>query len=133
MKRILGFLTAGIIGVVAGISMAQSEGKSRLGMTTMQTDALKMGWSAEKDLLDKKVENEQRENVGEIEDLIIAKDKSVQAVIISTGGFLGMEKHDVAISVDQLQMKDGKFTLMGATKESLKALPAFKYEKKPGS
>lgn len=133
MKRILGFVTAGIIGVVAGIASAQVAGKTKLGVTTIEREALLMGWSAEKDLLDKNVENEQREKVGEIEDLIIAKDKSISAVIISTGGFLGMDKHDVAIPVDQLKWKDGKFMIQGATKDALKAMPEFKYEKKPGS
>ncbi len=133
MKRILGFLTVCMIGAVAGISSAQVAGKSKIGVTTIDSEALVMGWSAKKDLMNKNVENEQREKVGEIQDLIIAKDKSVSAVILSTGGFLGIDKHDVAIPVDQLKMKDGKFMLMGATKDAIKALPEFKYEKKPGS
>src|SRR4051812_8944403 len=133
MKRILGFLTVCMIGAVAGISSAQVAGKQKLGVTTMESEALMIGWSAKKDLMNKNVENEQREKVGEIEDLIVSKDRSISAVIISTGGVLGIEKHDVAIPTDQLKMKDGKFQLMGATKEALKALPEFKYEKKPSS
>jgi hypothetical protein len=43
---------------------------------------------------------------------------------------VGLGKHDVAIPVNQLKQRDGKFVLPGATKEGIKALPKFEYAKK---
>ena len=43
---------------------------------------------------------------------------------------LAQPRHDVAIPVGQLQEKDGKYILPGATKEAIKALPKFEYAKK---
>jgi len=47
--------------------------------------------------------------------------------IVSTGGFLGMAKHDVVIPVNQFKIKAARISLPGATKESVKAMPEFKY------
>jgi len=51
-------------------------------------------------------------------------------VIVGAGGFVGVGRHDVAIPVTQLNQKDGKFILPGATKDSIKALPKFEYARK---
>ena len=77
----------------------------------------------------KDVYNDKNEKVGVVEDLIIAPDKAVSYAIIGAGGFLGMGKHDVAIRVNQLKLVEGKITLPGATKESVKAMPVFQYAK----
>jgi hypothetical protein len=64
-----------------------------------------------------------------VNDLIIAPDKAVSYAIIGAGGFLGMGKHDVAIRVNNFKLVGGKITLPGATKEAVKAMPAFEYAK----
>jgi hypothetical protein len=46
--------------------------------------------------------------VGEVEDIIIAPDKSLSYPIIGVGGFLGLGRHDVAIPVEQFKNGDGK-------------------------
>ena len=65
--------------------------------------------------------------IGTVDDVVIAPDKSVSYAIIKAGGFLGLGKHDVAIPVTQIQSINGKFVIAGATKEALKAMPAFEY------
>jgi hypothetical protein len=40
-----------------------------------------------------------------------------------------MGKHDVAIRMNQFKMVGGKMTLPGATKDAVKAMPAFEYAK----
>ena len=47
-----------------------------------------MGYSAKKDLLNKAVMNDKNEKVGMVEDLIVSKNRSVTAAIVSTGGFV---------------------------------------------
>ena len=47
--------------------------------------------------------------------------------MLSVGGFLGMGTKYVVVPYNSLTVRDKKMTLPGATKESLKALPEFKY------
>ena len=90
---------------------------------------LAKGWSATKQIIGKNAYNEKGEKVGVVSDLIIAQDKAVSCAIIGTGGFLGVDKHDVAIPVNQLKMEEGKITLPGATKDAVKAMPTIQYPK----
>jgi hypothetical protein len=53
----------------------------------------------------------------------------VSYAIIGVGGFLGIDRHDVAIPAGQLKIQGGKLILPGATKDTLKALPKFEYAK----
>ena len=90
---------------------------------------LARGWSATKQIIGKDVYNDNNEKVGVVNDLIIAPDKAVSYAIIGAGGFLGMGKHDVAIRVNNFKLAEGKITLPGATKDAVKAMPAFEYAK----
>ena len=47
--------------------------------------------------------------------------------MLSVGGFLGMGTKFVVVPYNSLEVRDNKMVLTGATKESLKSLPAFKY------
>ena len=68
---------------------------------------------------------------GEIEDLIIAPERNVSYGIVSSGGFLGIGSHDVAIPAKQFQKDEkGRMLLPGATKERLRAMPQFEYHRK---
>ena len=64
-----------------------------------------------------------------IDDIIIAPDKAISYAIVNAVGFLGLAKHDVAVSVSKFKLVDGKLVLPGATKEALKASPEFEYAK----
>jgi len=90
---------------------------------------LARGWSATKQIIGKDVYNDNNEKAGVVEDLIIAPDKAVSYAIIGAGGFLGMGKHDVAIRVNNFKLAEDKITLPGATKDAVKAMPAFEYTK----
>ena len=100
-----------------------------IGVTAEELVTVVKGWSAKKQIMGKDVYNDKNEKVGAVEDLIIAPDKAVSYAIIGTGGFLGMDKHDVAIRVNQFKMVEGKITLPGATKDAVKAMPEFQYIK----
>jgi PRC-barrel domain len=73
------------------------------------------------------VVNEANETVGTIDDLIVTPGEKVPFAVLSVGGFLGMGAKYVVVPFSSLQVKDKKMVLPGATKESLKALPEFKY------
>ena len=90
---------------------------------------LAKGWSATKQIIGQDVYNDNNEKIGVVNDLIIAPDRAVSYAIIGAGGFLGLGKHDVAIRVNNFKLAEGKITLPGATKEAVKAMPAFEYTK----
>src|SRR6202035_2959773 len=59
--------------------------------------------------------------IGEVEDVLVDKSGKITAVILSVGGFLGMDTKDVAAPFDAVHptMKDNKWWLtMDTTKES---------------
>jgi sporulation protein YlmC with PRC-barrel domain len=73
------------------------------------------------------VVNESNETVGTIDDLIVVPNEKVPFAILSVGGFLGMGTKYVVVPYGALEVQDKKMVLRGATKESLKSLPEFKY------
>jgi sporulation protein YlmC with PRC-barrel domain len=85
------------------------------------------GWSAKRQLLGKTVFNDHNQKIGVIDDVVIGSDKKISYAIIGAGGFLGVAKHDVAISIDHFESKGEKFIIPGVTKETLKSVPEFKY------
>jgi sporulation protein YlmC with PRC-barrel domain len=73
------------------------------------------------------VVNELGDAVGTIDDLIVTPSDRVPFAVISVGGFLGMDRKLVVVPYSSLSVGDNKMMLKGATKESVKALPEFKY------
>lgn len=71
--------------------------------------------------------NANNETVGTIDDLIVTPGDKVPFAVLSVGGFLGIGTKYVVVPYNSLEVRDGKMVLAGATKESLKALPEFKY------
>lgn len=113
----------------AASASAPVAGSAVVGVSVEEVKVVANGWSLKKQVLGKTVYNDDKKAVGKIDDVIVAPDKAVSFAIVGAGGFLGMGKHDVAIPVNQFRLVDGKFTLPGATKDALKALPAFEYAK----
>ena len=101
--------------------------ETTLGVTVEELKLVVLGWSAKKDMLDKDVYNDKREEIGEISDVIVSPKKEVSWAILGVGGFLGIPSKLVAIPMDQLAITNGKFVLKGATKQVLKDMPEFKY------
>lgn len=75
--------------------------------------------------------NNANENIGEIQDVLVKADGSATGVILSVGGFLGMGERYVSVPMAKLTIsrnsdKDPKI-MMDATKDSLKAMPEYKF------
>jgi len=83
----------------------------------------------DKDLVGTTVYGANDENIGEINDVVLAQDGKVDAVIIDVGGFLGIGEKSVAVGYDKLSFmadKNGKkYLYTPFTKDQLKAQPAF--------
>ncbi len=75
-----------------------------------------------------KVVNPKNEKIGELDDLIVGKDRVLFA-IVQVGGFLGIGSYLIAVPYTSLQISDNgnRIVLPGATKEQVKGLPEFKY------
>lgn len=75
--------------------------------------------------------------IGDVEDLVVNDHNEVIGVIMGTGGFLGAGEKKIAVRLSALDIseKDGRtiVTLKPATRDIVKALPAFKRNKPPKS
>ena len=109
------------------VNAAEIAGTTLIGVSETVLTQVVTGWSVKKQVLGKSVYNEKNEKIGKIHDIIISADRSVSYAIIGAGGFLGLGDHNVAISVDYIRLIAGKLVITGATKETLKKMPAFKY------
>jgi sporulation protein YlmC with PRC-barrel domain len=117
------------LGLSSTAALAQVAGQQPLGVTVEVSTAMINGWSVKKSILNKPVVNDDGQKVGVIHDIIIAPDHSVSFAIIAANQFLGVSHHDVAIPIEQFDVKNGKLVLSGATKAAIKALPEFQYTK----
>jgi hypothetical protein len=126
-KTVVAGVLSVIMAVAAGNVAAQVAGSTTIGVSPDEVKTLARGWSAKKQILGKPVYNDQDERVGEVEDLIVAPDKSLSYAILGVGGFLGLGTYYVAVPVSQFTSGDGKIVLPGATKDTLKAMPPFIY------
>ena len=106
---------------------AQVAGSTTVGIQVEQLQLIAAGWSVKKQVLGKTLINENGEKVGRIDDLIVAPDSFVSFAIVGAGGFVGLARHDVAIPVSQISMRDGNFVLPGASKAVVQAMPVFEY------
>ena len=126
----LSLATCTALGVLCSALPASAQvagGSTTVDTSVTETTKTAMGWSAKKKLLGRTLYNEVGDKVGKVEDLIISPDRNVSYLIVGAGGFVGIGRHDVAIPVSQIQGKSGKLVMAGATKESIKSLPAFVY------
>ncbi|NUH65025.1 PRC-barrel domain-containing protein [Sulfitobacter sp. S0837] len=69
------------------------------------------------------------DDIGEINDIIVSKDGEVTAVILGIGGFLGMGERDVSISMDKIRILNDeggdRFLVVNTSKEMLEQSPEF--------
>ncbi len=71
------------------------------------------------------------DNIGEINDLVLSADGSVQAIVIGVGGFIGVGEQDVAVTMDQVRFTtdtanpDDMYIVVNTTGDLFKTSPAF--------
>ena len=101
------YLTAGIAGslLLASTAFAAEDTKPATPPAAQSgaTSASFHGdWRASK-VVGLNVYNEKNENVGSINDLLMEKNGSIKAAVISVGGFLGMGSRLVAVPFDKVK------------------------------
>jgi sporulation protein YlmC with PRC-barrel domain len=129
MKRntLIAMTAISILLGASSASLSQVAGSTQLGVAMAELREITTGWSAKRQILGQTVYNDKDEKVGRVDDVIIAPNKAISYAIVGAGGFLNVGKHDVAIPVNQFKVADGKLLLAGASKDALKAMPAFEY------
>ena len=109
-----------------GTTSAMSPSSTSAVMTTMPADAVTVtNWYKQN------VYDSSNNKIGEIVDVLVNKSGQVTTVILSVGGFLGMDTKDVAAPFQAIHatMKDNKWWLvMDTTKDALKTAPGYKYD-----
>ena len=107
-------------------------GDPQLAVATVRATS---GYRASK-LIGAAIYNEQNQQVGTVDDLILAqRTNTVTLAVISVGGFIGIGSKLIAVPIDKLQFTPpdgatlglGKVTMPGASKESLNSAPSFTY------
>ena len=117
------FVTIAIISGAEAPRLAAAE----VALVVVDVVAVADGYRASK-LHGATVVNSKNEKIGELDDLIVGKDR-VLFGIIQVGGFLGIGSHLIAVPYDSLQISEAgkRIVLPGASKEHVKDLPEFKY------
>src|SRR6185312_1301717 len=127
MTRSIALFASGAIVAAALGGPALSQGTPQtLSVMKIDPASLATGYRTSK-VVGSTVVNETGETVGTIDDLIVTPGDKVPFAVLSVGGFLGMGTKFVVVPYNSLEVRDNKMVLTGATKESLKSLPAFKY------
>jgi PRC-barrel domain len=112
--------------VPAGQTFAQGA-QQTAGIVKVDPQTVATGYRVSK-VVGSTVVNDANETVGTIDDLIVTPGDKVPFAVLSVGGFLGLGTKYVVIPYSLLQVKDKQHMLLaGATKDSLTALPDFKY------
>jgi sporulation protein YlmC with PRC-barrel domain len=103
------YLTAGVAGSLllasaafAAETTATTPAPSTTAAASTSGTSFHGDWRASK-VVGLNVYNEQNENVGSINDLLMDKSGSVKAAVISVGGFLGVGAHLVAVPYDKVK------------------------------
>jgi hypothetical protein len=127
MKRVITLVSVAVLGTVFTTGTLRAQGTPQ-SITEKRVDVVQLatGYRASK-INGAAVYNRNKDKIGTIDDLIVSPTDRVPYVILSVGGFLGMGTRLVAVPFSSLQVVDKQMRLPDATRESLKALPEFKY------
>jgi hypothetical protein len=127
MKRVITVVSMVVLGTVLTTGDLHAQGVPQ-SITQKRVDVVQLatGYRASK-INGAAVYNRNKDKIGTIDDLIVSPTDRAPYVILSVGGFLGMGTRLVAVPFSSLQVVDKQFRLPDATRESLNALPEFKY------
>jgi sporulation protein YlmC with PRC-barrel domain len=128
IRALLIFITAATLsGLLLILTDSRPAISQAVRLVTVDVNTVAQGYRVSK-LTGSNVTNEKNEKIGTIDDFVIARNRSLFAVL-QVGGFLGLGGHLVAVPYDSLVIDDegSKIQLPGASKDELKKLTEFKY------
>jgi hypothetical protein len=110
------YITAGLVGsaLLAGVAFAQTPTTTTdRANTTLSEQSLRGDWRTSK-VIGLSVYNDNKDNVGSIDDLLTDRSGNIKAVVLSVGGFLGVGSHLVAVPFDQIKFVNEPVSSTGA-------------------
>jgi len=132
-------ITTAAIALMSGSAIAQTADPAAPAQPTppateapaMQQPVVKADGQLASNLIGETVYNgtgETAENIGDVNDLVLGANGTVDQLIVGVGGFLGIGEKDVAVDYKTAEWaeKDGdRWLVVGMSKEELEAAPAF--------
>ena len=120
-------IAAGGLFVLLLIAYSAPVQSQAVRLVTVDVNVVGQGYRASK-LMGTSVTNEKNEKIGTLSDLVVARNRSLFAVL-EVGGFLGMGAHLVAVPYETLVINDEgrEIRLSGASKDELKKLPEVRF------
>ena len=118
--------SAAVIAVVLGGPACAQGAPQTLSLMTIDQQTLATGYRTSK-VVGSPVINEANETIGTIDDLIVTPTDKVPFAVLAVGGFLGVGAKFVVVPYSALEVHDARMMLRGATKDSLRSLPDYKY------
>jgi hypothetical protein len=135
MKKVLIALGAATLLTVPAMAQTTTPTETQTTAPATTTDTFVTAQPTDmlsSNLIGLNITNGQKEDVGEIKDIVVS-DGQLAGYVVSVGGFLGMGERYVVVAPSAIQINyaenDKKWTAtMDATKDQLKTAPEFKYE-----
>jgi hypothetical protein len=114
-------------GVLFAMPVKPVFAQAGVALVVVDVKEVARGWRTSK-LKGTNITNDKNEKIGDIDDIIIGRDKVLFAVL-QVGGFLGVGGHLVAVPFQSLVIDDTgrKIQLPGASRDALKKLPEYKH------
>ncbi|WP_315137220.1 PRC-barrel domain-containing protein [Achromobacter marplatensis] len=118
-----------LLGLLSNAPILLAQGAPQ-SVTEVRVDVAKVdaGYRASK-MSGSTVYNSTKEKIGTVDDLILGPPDWVPYAVLSVGGILGVGNHLVTVPLSKMQIVGDQLVLPDATKDTLKALPEFKYMK----
>lgn len=118
-----------LLGLLSNAPILLAQGAPQ-SVTEVRVDVAKVdaGYRASK-ISGSTVYNSTKEKIGTVDDLILGPPDWVPYAVLSVGGILGVGNHLVTVPLSKMQIVGDQLVLPDATKDTLKALPEFKYMK----
>lgn len=95
-----------VVALALGTGIATAQDVVPLDDWSQRVGALAEGWSAEQ-VIKLEVRNAEGEGIGEVENIVIGADDSVQGLILEVGGFLDIGDTHLMIPWDQIDVTGG--------------------------
>jgi sporulation protein YlmC with PRC-barrel domain len=126
-RALLTFITiVAIVGLLLIVANPKPVLSQAVKLVTVDVNVVAQGYRLSR-LTGSSVVNEKNEKIGTIDDFVVARNRSLFAVL-QVGGFLGMGAHLVAVPYESLVIEEEgrNVQLPGASKDELKKLPEVK-------
>lgn len=131
--RARGLLAAVALGVIAAPVLTGARAEEAIPANTFFKGQTAQQYLAKDKLIGRNIVTPDGHVIGDIEDLIVGDNNTVEGVVVGVGGFLGAGEKKIGIQLSALKIDvvDGRVVarLPGATKAVLKAVPAYERAK----